>query len=281
MFWCFGCALLGDRIRIGFSVSLTIEPEDDETVLFGKAVSTLQSDMESRNNAISGNLKYVTGYTDYSTVVEEQVGNFLALSIGSSLVAGVTTAELLTDGVSEKLVTIGESKNVVFRITDPKTQVIIVKTTKDGEALTKRITLEGLTLVKVPIAMTVKKETASLVVLGKLVSDLQVSVVFSDLAISGTLKYVEGYEGYSDDVTEQEGNYIALNVTTNREGAVITGTVMVGELGGDEVEADVDGSIVLRITDAATETIMITAIDGLDTKSVEYTLSALVLSAKA
>lgn len=49
------------------------------TDLFGKSVNDLQSDITIEDNAISGTLKYVTGYTDFSSITEEQSGNYIAL----------------------------------------------------------------------------------------------------------------------------------------------------------------------------------------------------------
>ena len=56
--------------------------------------------------------------------------------------------------------------------------------------------------------------------LGKYVDDLEEDVAVSNGSISGTLKYVTEYIGFSGDPEEQEGNYLALyyrvpEVTTN------------------------------------------------------------------
>ena len=69
-------------------------------------------------------------------------------------------------------------------------------------------------------------------------------------AIEGTLKFVTGYTGFSDDTDEQEGNYLALMATSD-EGATIT-----AELVGSEkpaISLDDDGVIVLRITDTSND----------------------------
>lgn len=49
------------------------------TDLFGKSVDDLQSDITIEDNTISGTLKYVTGYTEFSSIAEEQSGNYIAL----------------------------------------------------------------------------------------------------------------------------------------------------------------------------------------------------------
>jgi len=47
--------------------------------LFGKVISDLQENIEITNDEIKGTLKYVTGYTGFSSKVEEQSGNYLVI----------------------------------------------------------------------------------------------------------------------------------------------------------------------------------------------------------
>lgn len=46
---------------------------------------------------------------------------------------------------------------------------------------------------------------------GKVVSDLQENIVFSNNEITGTSKYVTDYTGFSGKTDEQQGNYLALH----------------------------------------------------------------------
>ena len=59
------------------TVSVEVVPGSEN--LFGKDVSELQENIKIRDNVVSGTLKYVKGYNDFSTVEEEQSGNYLAL----------------------------------------------------------------------------------------------------------------------------------------------------------------------------------------------------------
>ena len=43
--------------------------------------------------------------------------------------------------------------------------------------------------------------------LGKAVNELQRDVVIADNEVTGTLKYIDGYVGFSSNVSEQSGNY--------------------------------------------------------------------------
>lgn len=62
-------------------MSLSVKPEDGEAVLFGKTVNELQSDVVVSDDEVTGTLKYVDGYVDFSSNVSEQSGNYLALKI--------------------------------------------------------------------------------------------------------------------------------------------------------------------------------------------------------
>lgn len=52
-------------------MSLSVKPEDGEAVLFGKAVNELQSDMVVADDEVTGTLKYVNGYVDFSSNTSE------------------------------------------------------------------------------------------------------------------------------------------------------------------------------------------------------------------
>lgn len=80
--------------------------------------------------------------------------------------------------------------------------------------------------------------------LGKVVSDLQESIEITDDEITGTLKYVTGYTGFSSKVEEQSGNYLALHCTSNTEEPIFV-EVINGFSG--PIQLDEDGIIILRI----------------------------------
>lgn len=112
--------------------------------------------------------------------------------------------------------------------------------------------------------------------LGKSVSDLQSGITIGSDAITGTLKYVTGYTGFSGDVSEQSGNYIALHCESAGADKItvelINGTV------GHPVELDDDGLIVIRITDKATQKIKVVAYEGERTVEKVYGLTGLTLN---
>lgn len=80
--------------------------------------------------------------------------------------------------------------------------------------------------------------------LGKSVTDLQEDITVSDDAITGTLKFVTGYTGFSGDENLQSGNYIVLHAEAD-QGAVISAEVIGGYSG--PVTLDTDGILIARI----------------------------------
>lgn len=107
------------------------------------------------------------------------------------------------------------------------------------------------------------------VLYGKYASELQSDIVISEYRISGTLNYVTGYTGFSDDVRLQSGNYLAFRaIVPNVDGVTVT-----VQLKGEEpITLDENGLIVLRITDKCSQIITIVASkDGY--KSVRRRLS--------
>lgn len=109
--------------------------------------------------------------------------------------------------------------------------------------------------------------------LGLSVTDLQSNIEVGASAIGGTLKYVEGYTGFSGDPAEQSGNYIALHATAV-DGATITCEV-VGGLHG-EATLDEDGIIICRLASNATP-IRFKATKSGKTETQTFNLQALVL----
>lgn len=126
------------------AVTVITAAESGDTTLFGKKVSDLQSNIVIGENAISGSLKHVTGYTEFSSKSSEQEGHYLALKFDVTPADAVTTVELV--GGTKGPVTLDADKNIVLLIKSNTTQSIKVISTKDGSSVTKTYTLTGLTL---------------------------------------------------------------------------------------------------------------------------------------
>ena len=105
--------------------------------------------------------------------------------------------------------------------------------------------------------------------LGKLASDLQANVTISGDVISGQLKYVTGYTGFSGNPAEQEGNYLALRVGGVDPSDTVTVELLGGTV-GHPVTLDSDRNIVLRIANTETQQIKVVLNDA-DTKTYKLT----------
>lgn len=125
-------------------MSLSVKPEDGEAVLFGKTVNELQSDVVVSDDEVTGTLKYVDGYVDFSSSVSEQSGNYLALKIEAEPAEAETVVELV--GGTKGPVTLDDDMNIVLLIKNKDTQSIKVTTTHNKESITKTYGLSGLTL---------------------------------------------------------------------------------------------------------------------------------------
>ena len=118
--------------------------------------------------------------------------------------------------------------------------------------------------------------------LGKSVSDLQSNIVVDKNSISGTLKYVTGYTGFSGKEEEQSGNYLALHVDCPNVEGVTLSVELVGGTVGHPVELDDDKTIILRITNANTQSIKVYASkEGYADVVRSYSIKSLVLEASA
>ena len=125
-------------------MSLSVKPEDGEAVLFGKTVNELQSDVVVSDDEVTGTLKYVDGYVDFSSNVSEQSGNYLALKIEAEPAEAETVVELV--GGTKGPVTLDDDMNIVLLIKNKDTQSIKVTNTHNEESVTKTYGLSGLTL---------------------------------------------------------------------------------------------------------------------------------------
>ena len=90
------------------------------------------------------------------------------------------------------------------------------------------------------------------------------------------MKYVTGYTGFSGDVEEQSGNYLALHfAVTDHPSAVITVELSKGAHGVSTLDSD--GICIFRVTDAAQEIIVTISDTGFKTNTFKIPISGLVL----
>lgn len=136
----FASANISVEATLGVAVSAVAGTE----TLFGKLVSDLQENIAIANNAITGTLKYVTGYTEFSGKVEEQSGNYLAIKVDA--VAGATITVELINGTVGHPVTLDSDGMIVLKIADTTTQSIEVVATKGNVSETQSFAISDLVL---------------------------------------------------------------------------------------------------------------------------------------
>ena len=92
----------------------------------------------------------------------------------------------------------------------------------------------------------------------------------SSKAVTGTLKWATGFEGFSDDEESQSGNFLALAVSATPSGSTISTE--------SELETKIDsGVLVVRVTDKS-EKVTIKAANDDGESSVDLDLSGLTLT---
>lgn len=111
--------------------------------------------------------------------------------------------------------------------------------------------------------------------LGKSVTDLQSDIAIGKGAITGTLKYVTGYTGFSGDTKEQSGHYLATHCTV-AEGTTVTAELVGGAI-GHAVTLDADGILISRLDDSDMVLVFKSYVDGVLQNTQTFDLSGLAL----
>lgn len=115
--------------------------------VFGKSVSDLvDGSVTISGSLVSGRLKKVTGWTAFSPTAEYQSGNYLPVVIRGVSSPDLATASLIKIGGADNVINLGSDLTAVFRITDPKAEMIKINIIKDGIIQQRTLDLSGLTL---------------------------------------------------------------------------------------------------------------------------------------
>ena len=107
---------------------------------------------------------------------------------------------------------------------------------------------------------------------------MQSNINVSGDIITGTLKYVTGYTGFSGDPAEQKGNYLALHFSSEEEGAVITCQMFNGGNPDRVVTLDEDGILICRVPSNDCVIKVTATVEGEGSSIKTYSLAGLTLT---
>lgn len=114
--------------------------------LLGKTIGDLQTGVVFGGNAVTGTLKYVTGYTGFDSNPDNQEGNFIAFKSETPNLSTETITVEVLNGYSGP-VTLDSDGVAILRIADKDTQSIKVTATRAGlTTWTKTYDISGLTV---------------------------------------------------------------------------------------------------------------------------------------
>lgn len=130
------------------------------------------------------------------------------------------------------------------------------------------------------ISIVVSNPTSTESFFGMTADDLQETLaVNSDTkTITGSVKYVENYTGFSDNASDQVGNFIALEYLVDPDDASMTVELVGGTAGSCKFE---NGKVVCRITNKDTQSIKFSATKATENNTVIYSLAGLTLATAA
>lgn len=256
---------------------LTVAPVTGETDLLGKKANDLQSDIKVVNNSkginVTGTSKYVTGYTGWSSVADDQEGNYIALKLSTDSKEDIQFKSV--DGTDNGYKTLDSDGILIWRISkgeDGNVKPIEVKAGKDNFT----IDLSGVTLL--PKAAEGTKVEATTDAEGNTTikasdTDEKVTVALPDETAEGltgnTIK-VENKTSFSDkDMAENTDKAVSDVVKTASAGAAVTVT----DSEGKEVEVTGEAviTITIKVTEAGTYHVFCIDNDGKVTSFGEYT----------
>lgn len=260
--------------------TLTVAAVTGEVDLLGKKAADLQSDIKVVNNSkgikVTGTSKYVTGYTGWSSVAEDQEGNYIALKLTTDSKEDIQFKSV--DGTDNGYKTLDSDGILIWRISkdkDGKVKPIEVKVGKDNFT----IDLSGVTLL--PKAAEGTKVEATTDAEGN--TTIKASDTAGNVTVTLPAETAEGLTGNTvkvenktsfKDVTFADGTASTVTdvVKTASAGAAVTVT----DSNGDEVEITGEAAITItiKVTEAGTYHVFCIDNDGKVTSFGEYTADA-------
>lgn len=256
---------------------LTVAPVTGETDLLGKKANDLQSDIKVVNNSkginVTGTSKYVTGYTGWSSVADDQEGNYIALKLSTDSKEDIQFKSV--DGTDNGYKTLDSDGILIWRISKGEDGNVKPIEVKVGEA-NFTIDLSGVTLL--PKAAEGTKVEATTDAEGNTTikasnTDGKVTVALpaeTAEGLTGNTVKVENKTSFKDvDLAQDTNEAVSTVVKTATAGAAVTVT----DSNGDKVEITGEAviTITIKVEDAGTYHVFCIDNDGKVTSFGEYT----------
>ncbi len=256
--------------------ALKVEPVTDKTDLLGKTAADLQKDIEvdsSEGIKVTGTSNYVTEYTQWSSVKDDQEGNYIALKLSTDSKEAIQFKSV--DGTDNGYKTLDSDGILIWRISkdkDGNVKPIEVKVGKDNFT----INLSGVTLL--PKAADGTKVEATTDAEGNTTikasdTDEKVTVTLpaeTAEGLTGNTVKVENKTDFKDVTLAQDTDKAVTDVVkTASAGAAVTVT----DSEGNEVEVTGEAviTITIKVEDAGTYHVFCIDNDGKVTSFGEYT----------
>lgn len=125
--------------------------------------------------------------------------------------------------------------------------------------------------------MTVKAVEDDTDLFGKTADELQYGITMKGNVISGTLKQVTDYTGFSSEEEDQEGHYLAMKYEPTPSDSSVYVELVNGTVG--ERKLDEDHIMILKIADPKEQSIKVRVVndDSDEETTSNYSISGLVL----
>ena len=108
----------------------------------------MQTNLTISNGVASGTLHYISGWTEFSSKVVEQSGNYIALKVNNVPEGATITYKL--KGSSKAPVTLDEDRNIVVICTNKPTAVLQFTITAGEDSVVKEVSLANITFEPAP-----------------------------------------------------------------------------------------------------------------------------------
>lgn len=256
--------------------ALKVEPVTGDTDLLGKTAADLQKDIEvdsSEGIKVTGTSNYVTEYTQWSSVKDDQEGNYIALKLTTDSKEDIQFKSV--DGTDNGYKTLDSDGILIWRISKGEDGNVKPIEVKVGEA-NFTINLSGVTLL--PKAADGTKVEATTDANGN--TTIKASDAAGNVTVTLPAETAEGLTGNTvkvenktsfKDVTFADGTASTVTdvVKTASAGAAVTVT----DSNGDEVEITGEAAITItiKVTEAGTYHVFCIDNDGKVTSFGEYT----------